>query len=445
MVAICTTLSLTSCGKSAKKDYTMYIKDEGVNISDSEEGSQVWQLTDSPANSELYRYDVLWEDVSDDLVRISEDGKYIFYVENLNLFQEEYGSRWSFALYYREVDKPEEEAILIASDVLHYEVNSKATIVTYCDCDYDLHQYKIGEGSTETIESGVRDFDASGDGKTIGCWGGKAVHSALSIYREGKSEKVSDNVYMYSYTVLDDGRIYFLRKNNSDTMAEELCVWENGSTRTIANEVDNMYLSKNGKYIFYGRHDTGVRFNLYYNEVDKPEKAAVEIASNVLCYTVNSDSTLVTYYRERSENGEWKNGLYQYKIGERTTEVIDSGIESGVTCFDVSDDGTTIGYINDWDAERKSGTLYVWQKKGGMRASEQRVAVDVHSCTVTEGGRILYLCNYDLDIWKGELHVWEKGNSKMIEDDVASIIRDEKDIYKYKGIGTYALSDLYWD
>jgi len=125
MVAICTTLSLTSCGKSAKKDYTMYIKDEGVNISDSEEGSQVWQLTDSPANSELYRYDVLWEDVSDDLVRISEDGKYIFYVENLNLFQEEYGSRWSFALYYREVDKPEEEAILIASDVLHYEVNSK--------------------------------------------------------------------------------------------------------------------------------------------------------------------------------------------------------------------------------------------------------------------------------------------------------------------------------
>ena len=38
--------------------------------------------------------------------------------------------------------------------------------------------------------------------------------------------------------------------------------------------------------------------------------------------------------------------------------------------------------------------------------------------------------------------VWEKGNSKMIENDVLAIIRREKD--KYKGI-IYALSDLYWD
>lgn len=37
-------------------------------------------------------------------------------------------------------------------------------------------------------------------------------------------------------------------------------------------------------------------------------------------------------------------------------------------------------------------------------------------------GRVLYLYDYSLNYYKGELHVWENGETRKIDDDVVCVI-----------------------
>ena len=137
-------ISLFSDVGKSNDNVVLYIKEQEIFVSDLKKGSKAWQLTshligeESPISSS-------YEDVeyASDVLRastcVSEDGKYIFFPDKIG--DADYGGS---KLYYREVDKPEGEAIKIDSEVRDYTFNTAATLVSYLKGEEEnLYQYNF--------------------------------------------------------------------------------------------------------------------------------------------------------------------------------------------------------------------------------------------------------------------------------------------------------------
>lgn len=206
-------------GGKAKNDFTLYLKDSEIFFSDLKKDRESWQLTSRLVDT---------KDVDDDglafneytlssYICTSEDGKYIF-------FPDKTGDDDGINLYYREIAKPEAEAIKVDSDVRSYTVNSSATIVTYLKGDEgNLYQYKLAEDSKDKVASEVKGFEVSDDGAKIGY-----INSEGSLYLQyaGKDkEKIASEVSSLEYLTEDFKTVYYIKEGSLYKQVEgEDCV-----------------------------------------------------------------------------------------------------------------------------------------------------------------------------------------------------------------------------
>ncbi len=159
--------------------------------------------------------------------------------------------------------------------------------------------------------------------------------------------------------------------------------------------------SEDGKYIFFPDKiaDDDDGFNLYYRELGNPEAEAVKIDSDIQSYTVNTSATIVTYLKGEEGN------LYQYKLAEDSKDKVASEVEG----FEVSDDGTKIGYINS------EGSLYL--KYEGK--DKEKIASEVTSLEyLTDDFKTVYY------IKEGSLYKQVEGEDRVkIASDVYRVIK----------------------
>lgn len=76
-----------------------------------------------------------------------------------------------------------------------------------------------------------------------------------------------------------------------------------------------------------------------------------------------------------------------------------------------------IFYFTDWNSDKECGTLKVYDGKESVK-----IADNVHGFSVTSNGNVLYLCEYSLDYYNGEMYEWFNGETRKIDDDVNCII-----------------------
>lgn len=195
-------------GGSGKADnnYALYLKDSEIFFTDLKKDSEAWQLTSRLVDS---------DDVDDDdlanagyylglYTYMSEDGKYIFFPDKVGDDDD------GFNLYYKEVAKPDAEAIKIDSDIQAYTVNTSATLVTYLKGDEgNLYQYKIGEDSKDKIASEVRGFEVSDDGKKIGYI--NFENSIYLKYADKDKEKIASEVSSLEHLTAGFTTVYYIK------------------------------------------------------------------------------------------------------------------------------------------------------------------------------------------------------------------------------------------
>ena len=201
-------ISLISGGGKTKNDFALYLKDSEIFFSDMKKDSEAWQLTSRLVDTE----DVDDEDWADSAYTlgmytcVSEDGKYIFFPDKI-------GDDDGINLYYREIAKPESEAIKIDSDVQSYTVNTSATIVTYLKGEEgNLYQYKLAEDSKDKIASEVEGFEVSDDGTKIGY-----INSEGSLYlkyADKDKEKIASEVSSLEYLTDDFKTVYYIKEGS---------------------------------------------------------------------------------------------------------------------------------------------------------------------------------------------------------------------------------------
>lgn len=196
-------------GGKGENNYALYLKDSEIFFTDLKKDSEAWQLT-----SRLIDYDDIDnEDLADGNYRLSlctymsEDGKYIFFPDKL-----EYSAN-GFNLYYKEVGKPDAEAIKIDSDILVYAVNTSATLVTYLkDGERNLYQYKIDEDSKDKIASEVEIFDVSDDGNKI--WYLSTEYSIYLKCADKEKEKIASDVSSLGHITEDFTTVYYIKDDS---------------------------------------------------------------------------------------------------------------------------------------------------------------------------------------------------------------------------------------
>lgn len=233
----------------------------------------------------------------------------------------------------------------------------------------------------------------------------------ISLFSGGGKAKNDFTLY------LKDSEIFF-----SD-MKKDSEAWQLTSRLVDSEDVDDddlayaastlgsyIYTSEDGKYIFFPDKiaDDDDGFNLYYRELGNPEAEAVKIDSDIQSYTVNTSATIVTYLKGEEGN------LYQYKLAEDSKDKVASEVEG----FEVSDDGTKIGYINS------EGSLYL--KYAGK--DKEKIASEVTSL------------EYLTDDFKTVYYIKEGSLYKQVEGEDRVKIASEV----YRVIKIYETGEIYY-
>lgn len=175
-------------------------------------------------------------------------------------------------------------------------------------------------------------------------------------------------------------------------------------------KADNFKINSSGTVVYYmdnilSSNDHGELYRIFIDDgvVGKSELYDNDVYANY-CDFVNDDR--FQYFKDCNEvTGE----LYinKNKIGS------DVFIENVIN----DSDSDRVFYFTDWNDERQCGALTVYQN-----AELVTIADEVHDCSINPGGQVLYLCDYSLNSYRGELHQWNSGKEKKIDDDVTCII-----------------------
>ncbi len=460
--------------------YAVYARDGQLYVANAK--GETLQLTEEfEDRGEFDSLDVLGE-----WVRVSEDGKWIFYPDHMDS-----GAN----LYYRNLQDPDAEPVKIDSDiasgVVPYWLNDSATLVTYKK-DGSVYQYNVKDDKKEKIASDLAVCSVSDDGEVIilaSLWNGTAnlgenmisFPSEVDLYRaeSGKDkEKIASNVTEVWYLsegfdtfwYLKDNELY-MQKNGEDRVKigsdvyQTLRVYESGEVYYTKGDDKSQSL-----YYYNGKEETKLA-DAYTEFIDGCRKAPVLLyrssektyaavkgqvteIENVEDADVNMSGATVYF---RSETGD----LYRMPIKEGTlgeAELYDSDVYFG-TCmsdqymyfknYSITDsykgdayiDGELIG--EDVDVDFRSINWYEEQKllvyfsncksKDGKRygtlniyrgnGEVEKIADDAVEYFVMQDGSILYLGGeYDFKRWKGTLYRWENGDVEKIDEDVYNLI-----------------------
>lgn len=395
-------LSLFSCGSGKYvNDYALYLKDSEIFFTNLKKDNKTLQLTSHLLDTDKINDKLLAK--SGDLLGIctymSENGKYIFFPDKIS------SGDYGFNLYYREVAKPNAEAVKIDSDVRSYTVNASATLITYIKGEEkSLYQYKIGKDSKDKIASEVKRFEVSDNGKKI-----VFINSENSIYLKyaGKEkEKIAGDVSAFKYVNKNFTTIYYIK---DDTMYKQ----DMGADRVkIAHNVRNVIKIYDSGEIYYLTSETEKThcYSLcFYNGIEEIEitDAFVDYYSYatdvpVIAYTAYRDSKLSIF-------GNYEN----YIAVKNNANFVEQ--EKEATNFTINSAGTDVYYIDKNIDNKNYGTLYHISITNDIVSKAEAYDSDVYIyyCNFVNTTGIKYFKDYR-DNNGGELYI----NKNKIDHDV---------------------------
>lgn len=199
--------------RKVENNYILYLKDNGILFNDLKKSGESWHLTSKLFENDMDDSQLLGN--SEFLgvnTYMSEDGKYIFFPDKIE--NDDYSNNRHYNLCYREVDKPDVEAVRIDSDVRYYAVNTDATVITYYrGSEWGLYQYKMSDGSKNKIAGDVFSIaHISEDGKNV------YYFQSGSLYKwsEDAGQVKIDSDIVGIPKIYDTGEIYYMTKKTEE-------------------------------------------------------------------------------------------------------------------------------------------------------------------------------------------------------------------------------------
>lgn len=268
------------------------------------------------------------------------------------------------------------------------------------------------------------------------------------FYYDGKgSKEISDSYYSwedYSYetnamvfTELGDDVKVSVEENDGaysllDKLGEAADYKVAVEATVSALDIEDVYdlaMTPEGDAIYYvtdvaepqeGEEDYVPTGTIFKVEISgKKVKKAEKYADDVYAYSLYAlENDVVVYYKD------YKRGTSN-EDGTSTPKTFTLYVNNEKVADDVNDirgydaDEGTLLFETDYnnDADKRSFTLNYWNGKKVVKVSD-----DVYDCQYTPDGEVLYLKDYSLEKYKGELYIFSGKKSEKVDDDVVAIV-----------------------
>lgn len=155
--------------------------------------------------------------------------------------------------------------------------------------------------------------------------------------------------------------------------------------------------------------DSMNRYDLYQIKVSGTKVGkARKIDSNVYHNVRFIDNDRYVYYKKVDESGQ--NGD-MYMDGTK----VESDVRLNAVKYDKNTEN--LWYIVDWEEQEQYGTL---KKYNGDKIV--KISDEVYCYEILLTGDVLYLYDYNIENYEGELYLYKKKKSQKVDDDVVTII-----------------------
>lgn len=273
-----------------EKDYVLYLSDE----------DELFKVAAGEAKEKLAK-DVIYFDGS------SNDNIVVYTDKDENLFT-------------IDLDKETVDGEKIASEVGNYELNEKS--IYYVNKDADLKLYNTESREEKTIAEEVNNFEFNGSELLY------TDEDDMLFYKANTDEEslkvTGDTVYLSDVTK-DKNDIYFISRDDDDSVLNTVSVKELGTTKKLANSVMD-YKVVNGEVVYLTDDN-----NLFTKE--KESDTAKKLASDISSYLFSNGEL---YLRDLD------NSLFS-TTEDGTKKIASKVVESHIT------DGGDVIYVNEND------------------------------------------------------------------------------------------------
>lgn len=252
---------ISGSGNALGNNFTVYAKNDGELYLNRFSG-EPWQITKrlgAPSNGDIAEaaYQI------GQCITVSKDGKTIFYPDKIS------GTANGMSLFYRGINS-EDDGVRIDTSVTHYSVNDSAAVVTYIKAgDNNLYRYTLKTDEKNKIDSDVRYFYISDDGKRIVYCNYEGSVYSYNCDSDSKEKIDSDTSGIEYYS--DDLTVLYYVKNN------DLYKKVEGEDKVkIASDVQTVYKVYDSGEIYYTKLPESESISLIdYVEDDMKESDAL--------------------------------------------------------------------------------------------------------------------------------------------------------------------------
>lgn len=369
-----------------------------------------------------------------DLIKISEDGSVVYFLENVNLNTKS-GDLVSY------INGKKKSKTVIAQNVYYdFIVNKTGTSVLYlknADADGSHGELCLWSPATKTdkqVDSDITagNFKLAQDSQSaiyIKNFN-PIVHTGDLFYAgfgEGAAEpKRLDEKVAYVFGTSAKGKIYFYAKNydtktgtydlyvQSETEGPKAITEKGFSAPLISEKTDSAYVysnySKNFQTLNYVDLTTGANTKLA-EEVTEIVKVRNDEGAVVFSMAYETDKADYYFVNNKTPNPQ--------KVAN-AVNIAALSKDSGMKAFDASDDFSTIAYIGGYDEETKKGSLHVMSIINDYAGSEKRISDDAYSCDVSSDGAIVrFASGYNIETNTVNIVSYANSNTLKLAENVA--------------------------
>lgn len=307
-----------------------------------------------------------------DFIRMSSDGKKIFYVD--------YFDGTSYKLYYKNTSDLS-TSYKISSGIIIYDISDDGSVVTYTKNNGSLHQHNLTEQS-DAIDTNVVNYLVSDNGSKIiyekRSDGEDSNTYDIYISENGnKGEKVLSSVASLKYVSEDFSTIYY-------TSNDILYRANIGKTpKQLADNVrDVIMIYESGEMYFTKANESG-EASLYYFDGKKI-----------------SDPIFTNFYRTESASDEQAVlAVYDSNNIERPFNIVikdkSYSIDYDISSITMNDAGTEVYFTAGFDMNTKLSKLYTAKIDAEGLGKVKKVSDDVTYGRHLSGEKFIYVKDYD--------------------------------------------------
>jgi hypothetical protein len=337
---------------------------------------------------------------------------------------------------------------LFEKGVFYFKISDTQRAIEYCLTD-SLENLYIREyteegqlKSEETIEIGDTEYDdeVNFDAGLIAIvknmrsgqedWSGDEEDNPyefnwgdLYVYTDGEMEFIAEKAFLsgMNQSVSDNGSIVYLAESDPQTKTGTLYMKEPGSApqAVVSNATTRFAISRDGRLVAALTGTEADGYALFYRfangtsgTIDNVSQFAISKSGDSLYYTV-------------SHPEEWHDSLYC--MG---TDTVPSLLDNDMSLLiDVSNDGETVLYMRNYDADTSTGELY-WSHQGqaaelidsGVPVSYEAAFLGGDTIIISDdGSTVAYLKNVNTNWLYGDLCVKSMDEPIQMLDDSVSV------------------------